>query len=827
MKKPIPFGKYVLLDRISVGGMAEVFLAKAFGAAGFERILAIKKILPTMVEDEEFITMFIDEARIAVQLNHSNIVQIHELGKNDEHYYIAIEYVPGRDLRAVLDQAKKRKHPIPIPLAVFLAQKVCEGLDYAHRKRDAQGRELNIVHRDISPQNVLIAFEGDVKVIDFGIAKAQGRLQKTQAGILKGKFGYMSPEQVRGLPVDRRSDIFALGVIIYEMLTGERLFVGESDFSTLEKVRNAEVLSPREYNDTIPDELDRVVMKSLAREPDDRYQWASDLGEDLMRFLVAGGTVFGQKQLGLFMKEAFANDVQREQERMARFAAEVERESTHTDSAPAPAPSAPLPAAQIRASPPTLDLDSLPGPDSGDDEPGAERTQMFRPEFALGAALQGPPDPSISADARELQTVDRPLPALRTDAAAPRSTPPTPAFEGSARNVGVRASATGPLALESVGRGRALENKTVIRVDPSGPKAPLRMPPASASAKTLPPTPAGAASARTLPPTLRPLPGRPVEASSAPGADAADRPRKPLPPAALAGIGAAAVAMAAVLAFALMGRRPSSPPGGTLVIYPHPSAGARIEVDGRPLEEAEHHAFVARALSPGDHLVAARNGSGLREIHVSVEPGKVIPMDVAMAAPPPTPAAAVPPPVPVATAEGMGLDLTGVRSLPIALSLDSDPPGAEIFVDRVSVGHAPYVLSPVDPRHVYRLKATGPGRKPAQRSGRFDHNESLTLVLPAAEERAEPAERAVAPHHRAARSHGPPGTLIISSHPSAKVFIDGRPTDRYTPVPPSDPIEVPSGEHVIHLQSDDGKKADRRISVQPHGMTKLINVVLD
>ncbi|MHB8872817.1 MAG: protein kinase domain-containing protein [Myxococcaceae bacterium] len=321
MKKPSVFGKYLLLERINVGGMAEVFIAKAFGVEGFERILAIKKILPTMAEDEEFITMFIDEARISVQLNHANIVHIHELGKHDDTYFIAMEYVAGRDLRTILERYRRRKEIMPTAQAVYVASKMCEGLDYAHRRKDARGQDLNIIHRDVSPQNILVSYDGEVKIIDFGIAKAANRSQKTQAGILKGKFGYMSPEQVRGLPIDRRSDVFAVGVIIYEMLTGEKLFVGESDFSTLEKVRNADVPTPRQFNPNIPPGLEKVLLKALAREQEDRYQWGSDLQEDLMRFLLAGEAIYSAKHLQAFMKEAFAEDLLREAEKIERFAA--------------------------------------------------------------------------------------------------------------------------------------------------------------------------------------------------------------------------------------------------------------------------------------------------------------------------------------------------------------------------------------------------------------------------------------------------------------------------------------------------------------------------
>src|SRR5690242_8569383 len=167
MKKPTLFGKYLLLERINVGGMAEVFIAKAFGVEGFERILAIKKILPTMAEDQEFITMFIDEARISVQLNHANIVHIHELGKFEETYFIAMEYVAARDRRTMLERYRRRKELMPTPQAVYVASKMCEGLDYAHRKKDARGMDLNIIHRDVSPQNILCSYEGEVKIIDF------------------------------------------------------------------------------------------------------------------------------------------------------------------------------------------------------------------------------------------------------------------------------------------------------------------------------------------------------------------------------------------------------------------------------------------------------------------------------------------------------------------------------------------------------------------------------------------------------------------------------------------------------------------------------------
>jgi serine/threonine protein kinase len=319
LKKPLPFGKYYLLERINVGGMAEVFKAKTFGVEGFERLLAVKRILPNIAEDEEFITMFIDEAKIAVQLQHANIAQIFDLGKVDDSFFIALEYVHGRDVRSIFDRMRSRGEVVPIAMACYIVMQVCEGLDYAHNKRDGQGRELHLVHRDISPQNVLIGYEGEVKLIDFGIAKAAGKASKTQAGILKGKFGYMSPEQVRGLPIDRRSDIFAVGIVLYELLTGERLFVGESDFSTLEKVRNVEIMPPSSYNKKIPPELERLVLKALARDPEDRYSNAIDLHDDLQSFLYSIGEFYSRKDLSAWMKKTFAVEIEEDNAKLEQY----------------------------------------------------------------------------------------------------------------------------------------------------------------------------------------------------------------------------------------------------------------------------------------------------------------------------------------------------------------------------------------------------------------------------------------------------------------------------------------------------------------------------
>ena len=385
MKKPIPFGKYYLLERINVGGMAEVFKAKAFGVEGFERIVAVKRILPNIAEDKEFITMFIDEAKIAVQLNHANVAQIFDLGKVDDSYFIALEYVHGKDLRGIFDFCRTSGENMPVAQACFITMKVCEGLDYAHNKRDASGRELGLVHRDISPQNVLLSYEGEVKIIDFGIAKAAGKASKTQAGILKGKFGYMSPEQVRGMPLDRRSDIFSLGIVLYELLTGERLFVGESDFSTLEKVRNVEILPPSTYNRKIPDELERIVLKALAKDVEDRYQNAIDLHDELQAFMYSAGEFYSRKDLAAWMKSVFSKEIEEETKKLKEL-----------QNVPTPA----MPGAGPAGGPPPIPSGPPPA------EPAFAANPVGEPEFADPFDPAGP-DLDWDDDEIETQLYDR------------------------------------------------------------------------------------------------------------------------------------------------------------------------------------------------------------------------------------------------------------------------------------------------------------------------------------------------------------------------------------------------------------------------------------
>lgn len=277
----IRFGQYILVDKIATGGMAEVWKAYMRGVEGFQKVVAIKKILPHLSDNQDFIEMFIDEAKLAAQLNHNNIIHIYDLGKIQSSYYIAMEYVDGFDLKTILRRGQDRDQPMTVELALFIASKVAAALDYAHRRKDFDEKEMGLVHRDVSPQNVLISQEGDIKLCDFGIAKAASKASHTQAGALKGKLQYMAPEQAWGRSIDRRSDVFALATVLFEMLTNRKLFTGDNELSILEQVREARVQPASLYNDEVTPEIDAIVLKALQKDPNDRYQTAGEMARDI------------------------------------------------------------------------------------------------------------------------------------------------------------------------------------------------------------------------------------------------------------------------------------------------------------------------------------------------------------------------------------------------------------------------------------------------------------------------------------------------------------------------------------------------------------------
>jgi serine/threonine protein kinase len=303
-----PFGKYMLVERLGRGGMAEVWKAKMSGPAGFSRTLVVKRILPHLVEDPHFVQMFVSEARLSARLNHGNIVQVYELGDVDGEYYLAMEYVRGRDLVNVV-RAQLLKGQAPPPgLGAIVGREVCRALAYAHGLTDERGTPLRLIHRDVSPSNVMISFDGAVKLLDFGIAKALGEASesKTVTGTLKGKFGYMSPEQIDGREIDHRADLFAVGVVLHEVLTGRRLFKGATDLATIALVRETKVEPPSLLNPAVPKELDEICLKALARDPDARYKGCDEMAIALDD--VAHTLKWGPERLTLMLRELFPDE---------------------------------------------------------------------------------------------------------------------------------------------------------------------------------------------------------------------------------------------------------------------------------------------------------------------------------------------------------------------------------------------------------------------------------------------------------------------------------------------------------------------------------------
>ncbi len=298
------YGRYVLLERLAVGGMAEVFRAKRKGVEGFEKVVAVKRILPHLSNNKDFVDIFVDEAKMVASLSHPNITQIFDLGKIYDSYYIAMEFVEGRDLRTILARARNRGTHLGVDLAALIAAKVGAALEYAHRHRDDDGNELRIVHRDVSPQNILVSTEGEVKLVDFGIARAATKASHTDSGSLRGKLLYMSPEQAWGKALDNRSDIFSLGGVFFEALTGHPLFSGNSEMSILERVREARVLTPSSLNPAVPIELEAVVTRALKRDPDERYQDAAEMLLDLDTYLRRRPAV-GPNELARFVARLF------------------------------------------------------------------------------------------------------------------------------------------------------------------------------------------------------------------------------------------------------------------------------------------------------------------------------------------------------------------------------------------------------------------------------------------------------------------------------------------------------------------------------------------
>jgi eukaryotic-like serine/threonine-protein kinase len=419
---PSAFGRYTLLERLAVGGMAEVFRAKITSSHGFEKILVVKRILPHLAADANFVAMFIDEAKLTAQLTHPKIVQVLDFGEVRSQFFTALEYIDGFDGLGLLRVAAQKRVHLPRPLAVFIVSEVLEALDYAHNARDMEGKPMQIVHRDISPSNIFISKRGDVKLGDFGIAHAQRRESKTQAGTLKGKYGYMSPEQVVGRPIDARSDLFAVGVVLAELLTGRRLFSAPADLDVLLKVRDVKLDRLDRYGADLPKALDHIVRKALTKHPRDRYGSAAEFREALSDYLFAAGQRVGPSDLRAFTGTLFDTS----SDAAARLLQEARRLETpqaakpaaveaavagggaaaaspaapatpaRSAAAPAPFPQTPTLEADVVSDAPTAETATAPSqgswPDDGEHDPEPSSLRGFTPVSKPGE--HGPASPA-------------------------------------------------------------------------------------------------------------------------------------------------------------------------------------------------------------------------------------------------------------------------------------------------------------------------------------------------------------------------------------------------------------------------------------------------
>jgi len=317
---PEKIGRYQLCFELASGGMASVYLARAEGAPGFQKLVALKRIHPHLANEKDYVEMFLDEARIASRITHANVCSVFDFGEADAEYFIAMEYLVGEPLsrihRRVVANADQRSSPLlPARMARVIAQ-ACEGLHAAHELRDADGESLHVVHRDVSAENLFVTYDGDTQVVDFGIAHARQRVHHTEAGQVKGTFPYMAPEQMTAAAVDRRVDVWALGAVLWELLTLRRLFLRDTDVNTMYAVLSSEIRPPSDYRSDVPSELDEIVLKALQRNPDERWQTAREMGKALRRFLAHQEDLVGPAEIADWMAELFPNGESRKRQLM-------------------------------------------------------------------------------------------------------------------------------------------------------------------------------------------------------------------------------------------------------------------------------------------------------------------------------------------------------------------------------------------------------------------------------------------------------------------------------------------------------------------------------
>lgn len=409
--RPVPFGRYTLLSQLATGGMGEIFLARLEGAQGFEKLCVIKKILPQLAADREFVERFVGEARTLVKLSHGSIAQVLDMGLHEGEAYMALEYVDGKDLRKVAARARDRQKPLPLTFVLFVMGRVLDALAYAHRKKGDDEGELNLVHRDISPQNLLISYEGEVKVIDFGLAKSRLSAAKTNPSIILGKFLYMSPEQARHQPVDRRSDLYAVGLCLYELLSGKNPFDAVPPGELMSAVAQPNIPPLGEVLPFAPPAVAQLVMKALAVDPAQRYQTAEEFRGRLMSCLLEADPSAGPESVSQYMHELFAPEYQAERRLIASLK-EVGR-SPEPEPVGSEAPEAAIEPLSFKPTPRTRDGGSV--RDDGETRPGA----------VVDETTRAAPAPVLPSEMRSRGSASMPRASAPQGASATRE-PPLP-----------------------------------------------------------------------------------------------------------------------------------------------------------------------------------------------------------------------------------------------------------------------------------------------------------------------------------------------------------------------------------------------------------------
>jgi serine/threonine protein kinase len=852
---PVLLGKYELLKRVRVGGMAEVFRAR--DPARPDQLVAIKRILPSFTDEADYVAMFIDEAQLSARFQHRCIAAAIELGRADDELYLAMEYVDGLDLGSLLRRARARGEPLPVAIACRIASELCSALEYAHDLCDEQGTPLGIVHRDVSPQNVLVSFAGEVKLIDFGIAKSTEQRMRTAAGLLKGKYGYLSPEQAQGHEVDRRSDLFSLGVCLYEMLSAQRLFLGATDFSTIGRVRKAEVPPLRDCAPDVPEELAAIVLRALARDRSARYQTAGELGAALDAFIERSGERCEPAALGDFVRAA-AEDPQ---------AAEPASDSgaqgdpgtglldAFDDVEPVSAvsvlaePPAPFPFAKTGDDDELFDTmreerladppeDAAPGESEPSDEAlrsrgdatgedlleelsTDERTQVLPYESASNAGLAAGRAGASAGPADRPAAEDGGVPAVGGAPAGELAASSEPATTSSAARPVVHAT-----TLPGIGMDWDDEELSTQLYDPpepgqAGPRVsgalslprstPAPMAP-FAPAPSFPPGPLGAAdvlapaaSAATVPATALSSGGTSVR----PGAAAAPAGLSTLPPGARAPLlprtGLAVWVVAGVLALAAVGVPLAlwvtrAPARGTMHLTTNPP-DAMVKLDGVPSVGRSSPFVLSNVIPDVNHAIeVSKPGHRTWTAQVTLAPGQIVQLPHVELAPIPSVAAVA----------------------PVEIPAEAPPPPA-------LVPQAPAQAEQVQPPQPVRPDPK-PRARPRPVANPKPRPSAAPVEEPAPPVRSEPAvtRSEPEPHEPSPQAapqpaaEGAPGILRINSRPWSRVFVDGR----LIGTTPQMKITLGAGLHTVTLVNPDfGLQKVLSVQIAPgETVTKIIEL---